>query len=66
MTAEKEDIARFLQEIRKKNPTGAIVLIWNNARVHWGRLVKATAQFLNIILVFLLPYSPDLNAIEFI
>lgn len=65
-TAKKGDIARFLQEIRKKNPTGTIVLIWDNARVHWSRLVRATAQFLNILLVFLPPYSPDLNPIEFI
>lgn len=63
---KKEDIACFLHEIRQKNHTGTIVLIWDNARAHWSRLVRRTAQLLDIILVFLSPYSPDLNPIEFI
>ncbi len=63
---KKEDVARFLYEIRKENPEKTIILIWDNARTHWSRLVRATAQLLNIILVFLPPYSPDLNPIEFI
>ncbi len=65
-TARKKDIARFLRVIRKKNPSGTIILIWDNARAHLSRLVQRTACLLNIILVFLPPYSPDLNPIEFI
>jgi putative transposase len=65
-TAKKKDIARFLRVIRKKNPSGTIILIWDNARAHLSRLVQRTARLLNIILVFLPPYSPDLNPIEFI
>jgi len=63
---KKEDVANFLYEIRKKNSEKTIVLIWDNARAHWSRLVRRTAQMLDIILVFLPPHSPDLNPIEFI
>jgi putative transposase len=63
---KKEDIADFLYEIRKKNPEESIVLVWDNAKAHLSRLVRRTAQLLDIILVFLPPYSPDLNPIEFI
>ena len=65
-TAKKKDIARFLRVIRKKNPSGTIILIWDNARAHLSRLVQRTARLLDIALVFLPPYSPDLNPIEFI
>lgn len=63
---KKEDIASFLHSIREKNPQRTIVLIWDNAKAHWSYLVRRTAQLLDIILVFLPPYSPDLNPIEFI
>jgi len=63
---KKEDIACFLYDIRNKNPERTIVLIWDNAKAHLSRLVRRTAQLLDIILVFLPPYSPDLNPIEFI
>lgn len=65
-TAKKKDIARFLRVIRKKNPSGTLILIWDNARAHLSRLVQRTAHLLDIVLVFLPPYSPDLNPIEFI
>jgi len=63
---KKEDIACFLCDIRNKNPENTIVLVWDNAKAHLSRLVKITAQLLDVILVFLPPYSPDLNPIEFI
>jgi len=63
---KKEDIACFLYDIRNKNPERTIVLIWDNAKAHLSQLVRRTAQLLDIILVFLPPYSPDLNPIEFI
>ena len=65
-TAKKEDITRFLRLIRKKNPSRTIILIWDNARAHVSKLVRRTARRLNFMLVFLPPYSPDLNPIEFI
>lgn len=63
---KKEDIACFLYDIRDKNPERTIIIIWDNAKAHLSRLVRRTAQLLDIILVFLPPYSPDLNPIEFI
>ena len=65
-TAKKKDIARFLRVIRQGNPVGTIVLVWDNARAHLSKLVRRTAHRLDIILVFLPPYSPDLNPIAFI
>jgi putative transposase len=65
-TAKKKDIARFLRVIRKKNSSDTIILIWDNARAHASKLVRRTAHLLDIVLVFLPPYSPDLNPIEFI
>jgi len=42
------------------------VVIWDNARAHLSRLVRRIVHRLDIVLVFLPPYSPDLNPIEFI
>jgi putative transposase len=59
-------VRSFLKRIRKMNPKGRIILILDNFRSHHARTVKAQAKRLNIVLVFLPPYSPDLNPIEFI
>jgi len=63
---KKDDVSLFLYEIRMENPDGNVVVIWDNARVHWSRKVRVTAEQLGIKLVYLPPYSPDLNPIEFI
>jgi len=63
---KQDDITSFLYEIRKQNPENDIIVIWDNARVHWSRKVRVTAEKLGIKLVYLPPYSPDLNPIEFI
>jgi len=65
-SSKKEKIAKFLQEIRRKNRWRKIVVIWDNFKSHKSKLVNETAKKLGIILVFLPPYSPDLNPIEFI
>ncbi|MCD6513211.1 MAG: transposase, partial [Thermoplasmata archaeon] len=51
---------------RKQNPENDIIVIWDNARVHWSRKVRVTAEKLGIKLVYLPPYSPDLNPLHFI
>ena len=63
---KQEDVTLFLYKIRVNNPDDIIVVIWDNARVHWSRKVRITAEQLGIKLVYLPPYSPDLNPIEFI
>ena len=64
--SKQEDVCEFLHEIRRKNPIGKIVIITDNFASHKSRKVKAMAERLDITFVFLPPYSPDLNPIEFI
>jgi transposase len=64
--SKQESVRSFLKRIRKANPNGRIILILDNFRSHHARTVVALAERLNIFLVFLPPYSPDLNPIEFI
>jgi len=65
-SSKKEDVSDFLYEIRKKNGKNRIVVILDNFRSHKSKMVTETAKKLDITLVFLPPYSPDLNPIEFI
>jgi len=65
-SSKKEDVCEFLEQIRENNPDKPIVLILDNFRSHWANKTRETASKLGISLVFLPPYSPDLNPIEFI
>lgn len=65
-SSKQGDVCEFLYEIREKNPIGKIVVVIDNFASHKSRKVKVTAKRLDITLVFLPPYSPDLNPIEFI
>lgn len=55
----------FLENVIKRYPTGRIVLILDNAKIHHAKLLK---DFLSsnsrLTLLFLPPYSPKLNIIE--
>jgi len=42
------------------------VIIIDNFKTHHSKLVNEKAKNLNILLIFLPPYSPDLNPIEFV
>ena len=64
--SKKEDICFFLQTIRNANPVGRIILILDNFRSHIANATMVQAFRLDIDLVFLPPYSPDLNPIEYI
>ncbi len=64
--SKKESTCDFLSLIREKNPDGAIVVILDNFRSHWAKKTREHAEDLGIHLVFLPPYSPDLNPIEYI
>lgn len=57
---------KFLENVLSLYPTGKIVMILDNARIHRARLLQ---QFLDdnshrLELVFLPPYIPNLNLIE--
>ena len=62
----KENVTYFISAMRNKNPEKPIIIILDNFRSHHSRFVLKTAELLNTKLLFLPPYSPDLNPIEFI
>jgi transposase len=64
--SKKEDVCLFMERIRELNPGKRIVLILDNFRSHHANDTLEYAEMLNIRLVFLPPYSPDLNPIEYI
>jgi transposase len=64
--SKKEDICDFFRDIRLRNPEKKIVLILDNFRSHRAKDSVKCAEECSITLIFLPPYSPDLNPIEFI
>lgn len=64
--SKKESVIEFLGEIRYNNPDKKILVILDNFRSHKAKATVEFAQKNKIELVFLPPYSPDLNPIEFI
>jgi len=62
--SRKESVCEFLERIRERNPDKPIIIVLDNFRSHLARKTRRKAKKLNIILVFLPPYSPDLNPIE--
>lgn len=58
-------ICELLRAIRAKNPSGELIqLIMDNAAYNRSSRVKELARDLGIRLVYLPPYSPNLNPIE--
>jgi len=53
-----EEIIKCLKKEKRLN------IVLDNYRVHKTKLVQKVAEILNINLIFLPPYSPDLNPIE--
>jgi transposase len=67
INSKAENISDFLVKIKEANiEYSAIIVILDNFRSHISKKVKEKARELNIYLVYLPPYSPDLNPIEFI
>lgn len=64
--SRKEDVCDFFRDIRLSNPENEIVLILDNFRSHRANDTVKCAEECGITLIFLPPYSPDLNPIEFI
>ncbi len=64
-SSQTQFIVNFLEKIRKANEKyQAVVVVIDNFSSHGSKLVKEKARELNIYLVYLPPYSPDLNPIE--
>ena len=60
-----EVIEAFLEEVKiQYNQAKTICVILDNARYQRSSIVQTTAKFFNIDLIYLPPYSPNLNLIE--
>jgi transposase len=62
---DADAIRGLLRALRAKNPSGEVIyLVLDNARYNRATRVKELADELRIELVYLPPYSPNLNPIE--
>ena len=63
---DAEVFLQFLNNVLSQYQTGRIVIVLDNARIHHAKLIQPfLEQNKNrLTLVFLPPYSPDLNLIE--
>ena len=66
LNSKKEDMMNFLRSVRRYNGEKTIIMILDNNSTHHAKSVTDLAEELDIRLVFLPPYCPDLNPIEFI
>ena len=57
-------VCELLVKLRRSHRNMPITIVLDNARYQKCRLVKAKAEQLNIELLYLPPYSPNLNIIE--
>lgn len=65
-SAKAIDMVSFLEVVRSANKKRRpILIVTDNATIHRAKVVRAAAADLSIFLVFLPPYSPDLQPIEF-
>lgn len=64
--SKKEKVCEFLEQVKARNSNKDIIIILDNFKSHHANLVTAKANSLNILLIYLPPYSPDLDPIEFI
>ncbi len=64
-TINQFTVSRFLKDLRLQSGSSKeLVVVLDQARTHQSALVKKTAKKLNITLIFLPSYSPNLNPIE--
>jgi transposase len=59
-----DTLVDFLHQLKERYATTPIYIVLDNARYQHCDLVKKTAESLGITLLFLPPYSPNLNIIE--
>lgn len=65
--SKSEAILEFLKKVRAENSGfKSVILVLDNFSSHRSALVQEEAKRMGIKLVYLPPYSPDLNPIEFI
>ena len=59
------NMIEFMKLIMKENPGSEIAITLDNAAIHHAKIVTASLDGAPLHLIFLPPYSPDLNPIEF-
>jgi transposase len=60
-------IAKFLEKIKECNSAyKAIIVVLDNFSAHRAKALRKKAEELGIYLLYLPPYSPELNPIEFL
>lgn len=59
-----DQVKEFLEKVREKCGDMPVAIVLDNARYQHCKAVKEKAAELNIQLIFLPPYSPNLNIIE--
>lgn len=65
-SSKAENVCEFLAKIVEQNPRKRIILVLDNSKSHHADKTVRKARELKITLVFLPPYSPDLNPVEFV
>lgn len=64
-TYDAQVFLKFLKEVVSLYPTGKVVMILDNSRIHHAKLIQPFLEETpRLQLVFLPPYSPNLNLIE--
>ena len=63
-TVTDETVARLLYKLRLAHPDEPIHVVLDNARYQHTSFVRAVAKVYDIKLIYLPPYSPNLNLIE--
>jgi putative transposase len=63
--AKAYDVCEFLEIVKEENNCDLIIFL-DNSKTHHSNMTAKKAEQLDLILVFLPSYSPDLNPIEFI
>ena len=63
--ARADDMNVFLGLVREENHGMPVLAVMDNARIHKAKTVRERADELDVHQVYLPPYSPDLNPIEF-
>jgi transposase len=58
------EVCQLLKKISEEYPNKPVFVILDNARYQKCEIVRALAKELNIHLVFIPPYSPNLNLVE--
>ena len=61
-----ESFGQFLAELHEKSKSRPLIVLLDNCKIHKTNQIRNLAETLGIILVFNVPYHPELNGIELV